>query len=81
VFGFGGVLNNEGKFELNPVLPEEWNRLKFAVIWKNKKIWIEITIDMINLTSKDMNVINIKIYGNSYIFKDRLSVPYKGKKK
>ncbi len=77
VFGFGGVFNNEGRLELDPVLPDGWTGLKFAITWKNKKVWIEINKNMITLTSTEKSVMDIRIYGKDYAFEERLSVPYK----
>lgn len=74
VMGFGGLFNNEGQLELDPVLPEEWTRLSYSLHWQGRKIRVEITNNIIALTSQSQGETPVKVYGHDFILRDKLVV-------
>ena len=51
VMGFGGIRIAEEGLRINPVLPKEWNSLKFSIYWRG--IRTEISINGKNITVKN----------------------------
>jgi hypothetical glycosyl hydrolase len=76
VFGFGGVFNNEGILELDPVMPDEWERLKFNLNWNETRISIEITKKRVKIASACDKPIKIKVYGNEHVLMKNLELSY-----
>jgi hypothetical glycosyl hydrolase len=74
--GFGGVFNNEGNLELNPLLPDEWSRLKFSISWQGKKLHIDITQISIVISTDSQEDFNISVYGIRYMFKEKLIIKH-----
>ncbi|HEU5004009.1 MAG TPA: glycosyl hydrolase family 65 protein [Actinomycetota bacterium] len=51
VFGFGGVAPESGGLRLDPVLPEQWDRLRFALRFRGTRVAVEasaraLTVDL-----------------------------------
>lgn len=53
VFGFGGIRLSEGKLQINPRLPKQWRRMKFAICWRSTKLTLEITHQSLKVTTQD----------------------------
>ncbi|MCC8066008.1 MAG: glycoside hydrolase family 65 protein [Clostridiales bacterium] len=43
VYGFGGLRMLGGKLRIDPVLPKEWDRLVYTLIWQEQKLQVEVT--------------------------------------
>ncbi|MCD8105908.1 MAG: glycoside hydrolase family 65 protein [Lachnospiraceae bacterium] len=43
VYGFGGLRMLGGKLRIDPVLPKEWGRLVYTLIWQGQKLQVEVT--------------------------------------
>jgi hypothetical glycosyl hydrolase len=78
VLGFGGVFNNEGSLELNPLLPDAWSKLSFNIYWQGKKLHIDISTASIVVTIDSQEDFNISIFGKRYIFKEKLILKHEG---
>lgn len=74
VMGFGGLFNNEGQLELEPILPEGWTHLCFSLYWKGRKISIEAARGNVAITSSDYGETCLKVYGREYLLKDKLMI-------
>jgi hypothetical glycosyl hydrolase len=74
VMGFGGFFNNEGQLELDPMLPEEWTRIRYSIYWQGRKIRIEATKDSVVITPEDQGETLLKVYGREYKLKDKLEI-------
>ncbi len=42
VYGFGGLRMLGGKLRIDPVLPKEWNRLVYTLIWQGQDLQVEV---------------------------------------
>jgi len=52
VYGFGGLsIDENGALNLNPWIPEKWEKLSFKIYWKGARITISIFQDKIILES------------------------------
>lgn len=76
VLGFGGVFNNEGNLELNPLLPDEWSELSFNISWQGIKLHVDISKASIEITTGSQKDFCIWIYGKRYIFKEKLIITH-----
>jgi hypothetical glycosyl hydrolase len=74
VLGFGGVFNNEGNLELNPLLPDEWSQLGFHIHWRGEKLHIEIRKAEIVITTASQAELSIRINGKRYVFTEKLII-------
>jgi hypothetical glycosyl hydrolase len=74
VMGFGGFSNNEGQLEIDPVLPEEWERLGYGVCWHGRKIQIEVSRDKVIINSLCQGETCLKVYGKEYLLGDKLVI-------
>ncbi len=52
VNGFGGVRNINGMLRIEPSLPEQWQRLKFEILWQGNPIIIEIEKETLDFSQK-----------------------------
>ena len=62
VFGFGGVdkESDDGILRIDPILPGNWNRLAFPLIWQGNDIFIDISnneIIVVNLGPKVIELV------------------------
>ncbi|HBM81186.1 MAG TPA: kojibiose phosphorylase [Clostridiaceae bacterium] len=65
VFGFGGLsIDREQKINLNPWLPEKWEKLSFKVKWKNTILTITVNKTEVELHSNKN--IELKVYDSNY---------------
>ncbi|RLL83326.1 kojibiose phosphorylase [Petrotoga sp. HKA.pet.4.5] len=73
VYGFGGLsVDESGVLNLNPWIPEKWEKLSFKIYWKGAKITISIFQDkvilestqdlMVKVFSQDCNLIGYKLF-------------------
>lgn len=76
VCGFGGLRMLNGKLRINPHLPDEWERLKFNLIWHNDRLRIEITKHSIEITNETRinEEISLEVRNEIHILRDRLSL-------
>ncbi len=49
VFGFGGVRMHGGELRINPLLPKNWTRLGFTLIWQGEKLHVVVTGDSVTV--------------------------------
>jgi maltose phosphorylase len=42
VYGFGGLISDGERLSLNPVLPDEWQRLRFPLMYRGSRLQVEI---------------------------------------
>lgn len=50
VYGFGGMyIDREGILNINPWLPEKWNKLSYKIHWKGNLLHVNITKDEANI--------------------------------
>lgn len=76
VNGFGGVRVNNGILKIDPHLPDEWNGLKFSIIWRNDRIRVEIDHKNLSLTNETGNnkELEIEVRGNKVTLKNELKL-------
>lgn len=43
IMGYAGVRQKDGRLNIDPVLPEQWNRISFAIWFRNQRIYFDIT--------------------------------------
>jgi len=54
VYGFGGLRMLGSRLCIHPHLPEQWNKLEYALIWKGQKLQVSVTrnaVTVANLTN------------------------------
>ena len=74
--GFAGLRVNRDKITLNPKLPQNWNSYKFKIIYKNKRISINVLKDEVIIENKSDSIINFSIFEKSYFVEKKLNVRY-----
>ncbi|OIO85300.1 MAG: hypothetical protein AUK32_07585 [Candidatus Aquicultor secundus] len=64
IMGFTGMRAEEDGFYIDPKLPEEWDRMKFAFIWRNNHIDFDVERNkQITITIGHANEVRVGIYG------------------
>jgi kojibiose phosphorylase len=65
VFGFGGMeIDKEGRLNINPWLPEKWDKLSYKVFWKGNLIEVVVTKDDVSVKKiKGKDSIKVKVKG------------------
>ena len=66
VMGFGGVINENGTLNINPKLPKAWDKLSFSIYWKNEKINIDISKQLIKITKDSKTTVDLVVKGKKY---------------
>nr|WP_284700565.1 glycosyl hydrolase family 65 protein [Thermoanaerobacterium sp. R66] len=62
VFGFGGLnIDKEGVLNINPWLPEKWNKLSYQVYWKGNLLQINIYKDNVDVKLLEGNGRKVKV--------------------
>lgn len=74
VMGFGGLFNNEGQLEIDPMLPSEWTRLCYGLFWQGREIHLDITTETITITSSSKGETLLKVFGQKYLLTDKLVI-------
>lgn len=69
VMGFGGLRLSGSALCINPKLPEEWNRLKFRVVWQRQPLEAEITKQEMLLTNMGTEAVELKADGQMVCLK------------
>jgi hypothetical glycosyl hydrolase len=59
VYGYGGLRWVDGKLNIQPKIPKQWNGLKYSIIYKKIKLNIEINKNSFNVwtDSKKIDII------------------------
>ncbi len=74
--GFGGLRMLNGRLRIDPHLPDQWESLKFTVMWHNDRLRIEITrhnIEIINETRTNKEIA-LEVRNENHILRDKLSL-------
>jgi len=62
VFGFGGLyIDKEGVLNINPWLPEKWQKLSYQIYWKGNLLQINIAKDSVDVKILEGNGRKIKV--------------------
>ena len=75
VYGFGGLRMLGGKLRIKPLLPEEWTKLEYTIIWHGQNLDICATHDKVtvkNLTG--LKPVEIELCGQTVQVRDEVSV-------
>jgi len=73
VYGFGGVRMVGGKLRISPSLPHEWNRLHFYIYWREQKLSVDLTHNVLHIKNLTGNEpVALEIYGEEIVFNDEL---------
>jgi alpha,alpha-trehalose phosphorylase len=83
VYGFGGFRLKEQGPSFWPMLPSQWKKYSFKVVYENSRIKVTVTAKECILTLEKGKSKMIKIYGEAYRLNDRLVIkrPVKSKRK
>lgn len=77
VFGFGGVRMLHGKLRVCPLLPENWNKLDFNIVWKGQRLHIIINHEEIAICNETGTApVELDIFGENYKFDTEINVKY-----
>ena len=52
VFGFGGLRDHEGRFTIDPRLPEGWDRLSYRIMINGTRVRVDVTEHDVTFTSE-----------------------------
>jgi len=65
VFGFGGMeIDKEGILNINPWLPEKWDKLSYKVFWKGNLIEVIVTKEDVSVKKLEgKGNIKVKVKG------------------
>ncbi|MGY6172380.1 glycosyl hydrolase family 65 protein [Candidatus Mycoplasma pogonae] len=68
VFGYGGMKYSDGNLHFDPILPEQWNKLEYSIIYQGYKIAVVVNRDdfALKLVSKN-NKSKVKVFVNNEI--------------
>ncbi|MCM3611584.1 glycoside hydrolase family 65 protein [Planococcus sp. MERTA32b] len=77
VFGFGGIRQADGSLLINPRLPKEWRRMRFSIYWKGDLLQLDITEELLKITSDSKHEIRFETAGVVHILKDSIEVQLK----
>jgi trehalose/maltose hydrolase-like predicted phosphorylase len=68
VLGFGGVTPREDGLKLDPRLPTNWRRLRFPLMWRQRRLVIEISREQssIRVTQLTGRRLTVEIGGDAY---------------
>ncbi|MCC8065942.1 MAG: glycoside hydrolase family 65 protein [Clostridiales bacterium] len=75
VYGFGGVRMLGGKLRINPLLPKQWSRLSYTIIWKGQKLSVSVTKDEIVIENLTGNTpVELEVAGQACTLTGKLTV-------
>ena len=74
--GFGGISENSGVLSIEPVLPDNWGKLEFPLVFRKKAFRIKIDKKSVELFSESTDVLEIFINKQKYELKDYLKILY-----
>ncbi|MCC8045921.1 MAG: glycoside hydrolase family 65 protein [Clostridiales bacterium] len=74
VYGFGGVRMLGGKLRINPLLPDEWEKLSYTIIWKGQKLAVEVTKDEIVIENLTGNApVELEVAGQPCVLEGKMA--------
>ncbi|MGL4339052.1 MAG: glycoside hydrolase family 65 protein [Rhodoglobus sp.] len=65
VFGFGGLRDHEGRFTLDPRLPESWEGLSYRIMIAGTRVRIDVTQTAATFTIEDGSAANFIVRGET----------------
>ena len=74
--GFGGISENGGMLNIEPVLPDNWEKLEFPLVFRKKAFRIKIDKKSVELFSESNDILEIFVNKQKYELKDYLRVLY-----
>ncbi|WP_033541535.1 glycoside hydrolase family 65 protein [Planococcus sp. CAU13] len=75
VFGFAGVRQRDGTLAINPRIPEQWKRMHFTIHWQGELLELDITQELLKITSTGGKPIGLESGGRLYELADTLEIP------
>lgn len=66
VFGFAGVRLTDGRLQINPRLPKQWQKMRFSIFWQGQPLSLEITQDVLMVTVLGDRELAVETDGISY---------------
>ena len=64
--GFAGFEVKEGQVEFRPFLPEAWDRFDFMIMFRGRRIEVNISRDKVSFSLKTGKKLTIKVYDQDY---------------
>jgi alpha,alpha-trehalose phosphorylase len=74
VYGFGGFRLKEQGISIWPILPAQWNRYSFKILFENSRIDVLVTDLECVVTLEKGKAKNIRVYGKSYALEGQLTI-------
>ena len=72
--GFGGISENNGVLNIEPVLPDNWERLEFPLVFRKKSFRIKIDKESVELFSESNDILEIFVNKQKYELKNYLKI-------
>lgn len=69
VFGYGGFRFYNQQIHFNPILPENWDVLKYSVIYDSQKIVVEVNRKTFSLKLENSNKKELEVYIDNKVVK------------
>jgi maltose phosphorylase len=67
VLGFAGIAVNNGKFTLDPYLPEAWDSYSFKLTFRDRRLGVTVLKDQINIKQYSGDPLSIYLRGKEYL--------------
>ncbi len=74
-YGFGGLRMIDGNLRISPMLPDEWNKLSYTLLWHGQRLKVtakQDSMEIVNETGKEP--VSVEVWNNQYEFTDKLEV-------
>ncbi|WP_276879389.1 glycoside hydrolase family 65 protein [Lawsonella clevelandensis] len=65
VFGFGGLRDYDGRWTINPVLPEGWGSMRYRVQLWGSRLQVEVRADEVELEWDSPVAVGLEVWGQS----------------
>ncbi len=67
VHGFGGLRVNDDSVNLNPIIPDAWDKYSFKLYFRGTTLDVSVTKDIITIDLVDGEAVKVKVFDKEYV--------------
>jgi len=75
IFGFAGIRLKNGKLQINPRLPEQWQDIQFTIQWQGQPVTIFANHKKLIVKAERQKKFSFDVFGKEYVCTDIVEIP------
>lgn len=75
IFGFAGIRLKNGRLQINPKLPDQWQDIQFTMQWQGQPVTIYANHEKLIVKAERQEKFSFDVFGKEYVCTDVVDIP------